>query len=247
MVDGLFKKGRIPDLLYLFSDPEAFKDRMILIPEVDIIEYQWSLKTILQDIKNLVSTIDRLKVLIAMQQGLDINSPLSDQIWIIIDCVCEVLKCDRSSLFLTDEKTGELWTKAARGSENTIRIPINKGIAGSVFMSGELINLEDAYQDDRFNQEVDKKMDYRTKSLLAVPVRDSTHNIIGVCQAINKFSGVFSPDDEYLFNVLTGQAGAVLKSGMELDQSLHLVNKLKTIAAVIYIYIYIFICRLDRI
>jgi len=42
------------------------------------------------------------------------------------------LKCERASVFLIDEKRGELWTKKAKGQDTTIRVPKDAGIVGSV-------------------------------------------------------------------------------------------------------------------
>jgi signal transduction protein with GAF and PtsI domain len=50
----------------------------------------------------------------------------------IVDETCECLDCDRASIFLLDEMKEELWTKVAKGSTKTIRIPFNKGIVGHV-------------------------------------------------------------------------------------------------------------------
>jgi hypothetical protein len=60
-------------------------------------------------------------------------------------------------VFMVDELTGELWSKVAKGSELTIRIPMNKGIVGYVVSNNNTENIEDAYKDNRFNKEVDKK------------------------------------------------------------------------------------------
>ena len=46
------------------------------------------------------------------------------------------------------------------------------GIVGHVCLHNQLENIEDAYKDIRFNKEVDKKNNYRTKTILAVPIRD---------------------------------------------------------------------------
>lgn len=73
---------------------------------------------------------------------------------------------------MVDEMTGELWTKVAKGSDVTIRIPMNKGIVGYVVSNNSIENIEDAYKDNRFNKEVDKKNNYRTKTILCVPIKD---------------------------------------------------------------------------
>lgn len=73
---------------------------------------------------------------------------------------------------MIDELTGELWSKVAKGSEMTIRIPINSGIIGHVVTNNATENIEDAYKDNRFNKEIDKMNNYKTKTILCVPIRD---------------------------------------------------------------------------
>ena len=75
-------------------------------------------------------------------------------------------------MFLVDRASGELWTKA-KGIEDVIRIDINKGIVGAVALSGDAENIEDAYKDPRFNQAVDKRNNYYTKTILAIPIFDN--------------------------------------------------------------------------
>ena len=96
---------------------------------------------------------------------------------------------------MIDELNGELWSKAAKGTSDTIRIPLSTGIAGHVAMSGELVNIQEAYTDSRFNRDVDIKNKYRTKTILACPIKDKKGGIIGVIQAINKIDGYFTRDD----------------------------------------------------
>ena len=57
----------------------------------------------------------------------------------------QLMGADRASLFLLDRKGGELWSKVVLGSEE-IRFDAHLGIAGAVALTGETINVEDAYQ-----------------------------------------------------------------------------------------------------
>lgn len=45
---------------------------------------------------------------------------------------------------------------------------------GHVFQKGEPLNIMSAYNDDKFNKEVDIKTGYKTNTILTVPVKDST-------------------------------------------------------------------------
>ena len=53
---------------------------------------------------------------------------------------------------------------------NAIRMPIDAGIAGHVVATGEIVNIDDAYNDERFNRDVDLQTGYRTQSLLCMPI-----------------------------------------------------------------------------
>lgn len=82
-----------------------------------------------------------------------------------------------------------------------IRVPVGSGIAGAVAKTGERLNIADAYQDDRFDSSHDQKTGFRTRSILAAPIRDSNDEIVGVLQAINCQRGG-SPTDNDGFNDL---------------------------------------------
>jgi len=65
------------------------------------------------------------------------------------------LDAERSSLFLHDAETGELFSRVMQGNTvGEVRFPAGQGIAGSVFTSGAGEIIPDAYADPRFNQAV---------------------------------------------------------------------------------------------
>lgn len=79
---------------------------------------------------------------------------------------------------------------------------LNEGIAGYVATKGETVNILDAYQDDRFNKDLDIKTNYKTNTILSVPIQDENKKTVGVIQAINKNHSVFGKDDEGLLEIL---------------------------------------------
>jgi adenylate cyclase len=108
-----------------------------------------------------------------------------------------LLNADRSTLFLNDEKTNELWSEVGQGLESMqIRLPNHLGIAGAVFMSSKSINIPYAYADLRFNPGFDKKTGYFTRSILCVPIINKHGKTIGVTQVLNKHGGPFTAEDE---------------------------------------------------
>lgn len=65
-----------------------------------------------------------------------------------------------------------------------IRIPVGQGIAGTVALSGDIINIPDAYNDPRFNPDIDTLTGFKTKSILCLPLRLSSGQVIAVLQVI---------------------------------------------------------------
>jgi len=124
-----------------------------------------------------------------------------------------LLDAERSTLFLNDEKTGELWSQVGEGLSTTqIRMPNHVGIAGAVFTSGETINIPHAYADLRFNPEFDRKTGFFTRSILCVPVVNKDGHTIGVTQVLNKQGGVFTEEDESRLKAFTGQIAVGLEN-----------------------------------
>lgn len=75
---------------------------------------------------------------------------------------------------------------------------MKEGLAGHVATTNKVINVADAYSDNRFNPEIDHRSGYVTKTVLGAPIFDGVkEHSIGVIQAINKRSGGhFSKNDE---------------------------------------------------
>ncbi len=124
-----------------------------------------------------------------------------------------MLDAERSTLFLNDEKTGELWSEVGQGLEATqIRLPNHLGIAGAVFTSGKAINIPYAYADLRFNPAFDKRTGFFTRSILCVPVVNQQGKVIGVTQVLNKHSGPFTAEDEQRLKAFTAQVSIALEN-----------------------------------
>ena len=85
-----------------------------------------------------------------------------------------------------DTKQKTLWSRVASGVDGVIEAPLEGSIVGECVQSGEIIIIEDAYQDRRFDPKVDKKTGFHTESVLAVPVRGDNGKVIGAIQMINK-------------------------------------------------------------
>ncbi len=124
-----------------------------------------------------------------------------------------MLNADRSTLFLNDEKTEELFSRVAMGEGiGEIRLPNSAGIAGAVFTSQETVNIPYAYADLRFNPGFDKQTGYFTRSILCVPIINKDGKCIGCTQALNKKGGGFTEEDESRLKAFTQQVAIALEN-----------------------------------
>ncbi|HEX6739280.1 MAG TPA: adenylate/guanylate cyclase domain-containing protein, partial [Vicinamibacteria bacterium] len=141
----------------------------------------------------------------ALAQTLD----LASLIQIIMTKAREIMDAERSTLFLIDRATRELWSKVAEGTAE-IRFPMDRGIAGKVATTGEVLNIPDAYEHPLFNRDIDQKTGYRTRTLLCVPLRNPAGEVIGVTQVVNKRGGPFTAVDERLLGAFSAQAAVAI-------------------------------------
>ena len=131
----------------------------------------------------------------------------------IISMVTRMLSAERSTLFLHDPKTSELYTEVGEGLGATrIRFPHDKGIAGTVFQTGETVNIPYAYADLRFNPAFDRQTGFFTRSLLCVPVLNKRGAVIGVTQVLNKIGGTFHSQDEIRLKAFSSQIAVALEN-----------------------------------
>jgi len=141
----------------------------------------------------------------------------------IISEVTRLMDAERSTLYIYNSTKNELWSKVLLGDDlKEIRLTLGHGIAGWVAKHVEPVNIIDAYKDDRFNPEFDKKSGYKTRSVLCMPIMDPEYadgkRIIGVLQILNKKNGHFSKNDEFLLEVISSQVAISLKNSQFYDQ-----------------------------
>lgn len=82
------------------------------------------------DHRNLIEMIFKLKKIIKAANQMSTSLVINEAIDRIADEICECLDCERATTFIYDSTKEELWSKVAKGSEQTIRLPLGKGIVG---------------------------------------------------------------------------------------------------------------------
>ncbi len=156
------------------------------------------------------------KRLLALEKVLQISrdmvatNDLDELLGLIIDRSMELLDSERATLFLYDADSDELFSKIAAQS-GEIRFSAGAGIAGAVVRSKHVLNIPDAYADERFNRDVDRQTGFRTRNILAVPLLDHSGDLVGVLEVLNKHTGSFDDHDITLAQTLGAQAGVVIQ------------------------------------
>ncbi|GIY87960.1 dual 3',5'-cyclic-AMP and -GMP phosphodiesterase 11 [Caerostris extrusa] len=114
------------------------------------------------------------------------------------------------------------------------RFPINIGITGYVATTRETLNIPDVLQDDRFDPSVDEDSNFCYHSILCMPIRNASRNIVGVSQLINKLSGTpFTKKDEHIFEVFVTLCGLGIQHAQLYERAMKAVAKTKVILEVL--------------
>ncbi len=166
----------------------------------------------------------------------------------IVRSARELTRADSGSLYLLEQgDDGERvlrFAVAQTGAEDAgtylgAMLPLSRtSISGYVALTGETVRIDDAYAipgdaEYRFNPSFDRANGYRTKSVLAVPMRNHHDGIAGVIMLINRKPdfelALTAPDvteqlvepfgarDERVLLSLASQAGVALENKALLD------------------------------
>lgn len=140
----------------------------------------------------------------------------------ILDLATENAGAERGAIFVRDPRTGDLVSHLFHGDElATLAVKAGQGLAGDVAATGRVVRLSDAYQDPRFERSIDAATGFRTRSLLAVPLRVRGGEVLGVLEVLNKREGEFSADDEAFLAAFAAYAAVSLENAQLLEQRLH--------------------------
>lgn len=132
----------------------------------------------------------------------------------------EQIGFDRSSVFVTEEATGQLAALYSEGLEGMkIILTVKLGIAGLVTLTNQMLLVPDAHADPRFDSSFDKRTGYCTRNILCVPLQDSSGGSLGAIQAINKLAGSFDEQDIGILTCIAGIISIAIENAMLLKDS----------------------------
>ncbi len=153
-----------------------------------------------------------IKISTIINSTFDINEVLKR----IMDSANKVVKGEASSLLLINETDNTLYFHVALGDKGeevkkyTLRI--GEGIAGWVAKYSKPLLVPDVQNDKRFYKDISKRINFKTKSILCVPLK-MREKTIGVLEVINKKGqSSFSIDDQSLLETFSNLAAIAIEN-----------------------------------
>jgi len=172
-------------------------------------------KELLEDI---TADSQRLLDATAMASDVAFRSMLRQGLFAFTRKLGQLLDAEKASLFLVEGDSLVLRIAENIDQMEEVRIPLGSGIAGAAAQSGEVIRIDDAYEDPRFNQEIDRQTGYRTRSIISLPIKDRQGEVFGVAQLLNRKDGQpFDTNDEERFDLFMSSLGVMLETLEGLD------------------------------
>ena len=143
------------------------------------------------DIARLRLQLARQETVLEITRSFAAAPTLEQLLLAVAEQTCAAVNADRTTFFLVDEKSNELWSKSASNLEiKEIRIPKGVGMAGHVAVSGEVLNVQNCYEHPIWSKgmgpKIDEQTGYTTRTMLVMPVKAGSGRIIGVFQILNK-------------------------------------------------------------
>jgi putative nucleotidyltransferase with HDIG domain len=139
----------------------------------------------------------RLKRFIEIEKKISSERNINQLLPLIIAEISRFLNADRTTLFLLNWDNMVLWAKFAEGLKpGKISIQLKMGIVGVSVLTRQIVNVANAYEDPRFNAEIDEVTGFKTQSILAAPIIDKNGDVLGAVELLNKKTGIFTKKDE---------------------------------------------------
>lgn len=138
----------------------------------------------------------------------------------LLDLIMEeskkILEAEASSLLLYDEDDEVLFFEVARGEKGAevkkIKLKLGEGIAGTCAKQREIINVKNVSKDKRFYDLADKISNFKTKSILAIPLIRNK-KLIGVLEVLNKKnSQSFGKQDVEFMKIIANEAALTIEN-----------------------------------
>jgi sigma-B regulation protein RsbU (phosphoserine phosphatase) len=154
-------------------------------------------------------TRQEMEQILAVTRALAAPFDLRSMLATVAAAARQVLRAERSSVWLHDAPLGELVLEIASDLA-AVRIPVGTGLVGACARDRLTINVPDCYADPRFDAAMDRRSGFRTRCSVTLPLVDPRGALVGVMQVLNKEGGVFDDADVLLAEALAAQCAVAL-------------------------------------
>ena len=159
--------------------------------------------------------IARQRSLVEASHSLHSTLDQDELFGILLATAAKAVDAERGTVYVMSADGKEIWSHVVSGAQKIeIRLPLGKGIAGTVAKTGETIRIDDPYADSRFDPSVDKRLGFRTRSILCAPIRNRDGRIVGVFQLLNRRVGHFEQSDVEYLDALSIHAALAIENAV---------------------------------
>ncbi len=162
--------------------------------------------------RDLVDQHQRYSALITISSTLGATLNRQEFLTTTMEYIPAVVEAERATLYLIHPKTGRLHGTIAQGADFDLILERGEGIAGWVAEEDRVVNVADAYGDPRFENRFDERQEFRTRSVLCMPLSSGDGEVMAVLQVLNSHNGKFSEDDERLLEAIGAQLAIALET-----------------------------------
>ena len=162
--------------------------------------------------EELSRTIDRLQRIVDATKLLNSTLDLTELTRIILQLASDEVGVERGTVYVVADSRTHLQSLVAQEIDEQFEVEIGTGIAGTVAQSGEILDIADAYQDERFDSSFDRKFGFKTRDIYCMPIRNRDETIVGVLQLLNRTRTFMEGDEEFL-------AGISVHMGLALENA----------------------------
>lgn len=182
----------------------------------------------IEALKNRISVLEKIReISCKLSSSLRLDPLLKD----IVTTAADVIQCAGTSIFLVDENTDDLRFKATtiKSSQlvSDVLIPLNKSLAGEIYLKQKPLIVYDVQTDKRFFNDVDNILDFESKSIIGVPLIIN-EKCIGVIKAVNKKGDdLFTEEDVNTLTALAAHASIAIENARLYESVLDTANLLE--------------------
>jgi signal transduction histidine kinase len=177
--------------------------------------------------------LDRYRRLVELSRDLASTLELETLLNRIVKAAAEISESEAASILLYEENNKQLFFQASTNLDSPmmggLRVPMDS-IAGWIVTNKKPLIITDVSQDSRFFGGVAKATNFQSRSILGVPLI-TKNKTVGVLEALNKFEGTFTDEDQEMLMVLGAQAAVAIENTrlfLQSDLISEMVHELRT-------------------